>query len=190
MRTIIFFVILALLSPAIIAADTKIGVSPAYVMLDISDPDGSTDDCSGFHGIGVTTIHDLNNKLRIMGVINYYDFEVDPLGQNIGQGVSSYQVGAYLQRIVRVARSFNFYAGAGLAYTMADFEKRHTTDADGYLLTRYPDRSEGAFSAMANLSKEWEISNKFEIGADISYQYGIGDIFSGFKGALSLLYKF
>jgi hypothetical protein len=171
-------------------ADTKIGFSPAYALFSIDDPDGDAKGFNGFQAVGLTTIHDMNNKYRLMSVFNYYKFSVDPSGEKIGQNVKGYQIGALVQHIIRVARGLNFYAGGGVAYTNADFTSRHNVDEDGYLLNRYHDRTESFCYLLANVSKEWEVTKSFEIGADVTYQYAIGDGFSGFKGALSLFYSF
>ena len=64
-----------LVVPVISTADTKVGLSPAVVMFSIDDPDGDTEDYVGFQPFGITTVHDLNNKYRVMAVFNYFDFE-------------------------------------------------------------------------------------------------------------------
>lgn len=179
-----------LVVPVISTADTKVGLSPAVVMFSIDDPDGDTEDYVGFQPFGITTVHDLNNKYRVMAVFNYFDFEVDPSTSEIGQSVEGYHVGTIIQRIIRIARGFNFHAGLGVSYTAADFTGRHTVAADGYLQDSYDDRSESLFSLLGNISKEWEVSKSFEIGADLSYQYGLKDGLSGLKGVVSVFYKF
>lgn len=179
-----------LMVPVVSNADTKIGISPSYVFFTLEDPDGDTEDFDGFQAFGVTTIHDMNNKYRAASVFNYYDFKVDPSVNRIGQKVKGYQLGAMVQRIIRVARRLNFYAGVGLAYTKADFTSRHTVSPDGYLENRYDDRDESFCSILGNVSKEWKISKTIEIGADITYQYAIGDGFSGLKSAVSVFYRF
>lgn len=183
-------IVVCLWFPSVSIADTKLGISPAYALLSIEDPKGDTKDFSGLQPLGFTAIHDVNNKYRIMSTFNYYDFKVDPSGNQIGQKVKGYQISTSMQHIIRVARGMNFYAGGGVAYTNTDFTSRHTVAADGYLQDRYSDRSEDFFSLLANVSKEWEVSKSFEIGADVTYQYGIGDGFSGIKGALSVFYNF
>jgi hypothetical protein len=170
--------------------ETKIGVSPAFVNFDIDDPDGSADSFAGFQGLSITTIHNFNNKQRLLAVLNYYDFDVDASTSDIGQEVKGYQLGTYIQQKMRVSRALNFYAGLGLAYSSIEFKNRHTLDHDGYLRERFDDRKEGFLSLMANVSKEWAITEKFDLGTDLSFQYGIGDVFSGLKLSLNLLYKF
>lgn len=187
---VVALVLITLAIPYNLIADTKVGISPAVVLFSIDDPDGDTDTFTGVQPIGITIIHDLNNKYRLMTNINIYEFDVDASTSNIGQDVEGYQLGVSIQRMMRLARHLNFYAGVGAAYSDVEFTLRHLVDSDGFLTQQFPDRDESYFSLMANITKEFTITEHIEIGADISYQHSFGDGVSGLKATVGLLYKF
>lgn len=173
------------------AAETMIGYAPSYVNLSINDPDGDTDNISDGAPLALVVVYDFNNKTRLYSVIDYIDTSLDASTDKIGQKISAYQLLATYQHEIKLSHALKFYAGIGLGYTQADFENRHTVDSDGFLATRYENREESYFSAVLNLSREWEATEKFNIGIDLSYQYDFEDVgFSGFKGALVCFYRF
>lgn len=191
MRNVVLMLIaVTMLSVGAVSADTMIGVAPGLVYFEIDDPDGETDDITGGMPLALAFVHDLNNKTRIYTKLKYIDADVDASTSQIGQDVTGYQVVSSWQHVIKFSHEFQFYAGIGLGFTQADFKNRHTVDVDGFLATRYADRDEQFFSVVANLSQEWEMTQKINLGIDLSYQHDMGDGLSGFEAALTCFYRF
>lgn len=190
-RIIVLLVVVFSVFVANSFADMMIGFSPGLGVYTVDDPDGDVEDISGLVPLSVSFIYDLNNKTRLYTNLTYIEKELDASTTKIGQDISGYQAVATWQHIFKLSHSMKFYAGGGVTFTQADFEKRHAVDSDGFLVQRYADRSEGFVSAVANISREWEISRSINLGLDVSYQYAItGDGFSGLKAAFNCLYRF
>lgn len=184
--------LLVMLTVGVAGADTMVGYTPGAFLMLIDDPAGDTDDEIQAVPFSISLVHDLNNKTRIYTTFSYIDAaEVDASPSNVGQEVTGYQLTATWQHIIKFSHALKFYIGIGAGVTQVDFEKRHLVDSDGFLVQSFADREETSFGVVVNLSREWALSERFHLGADIGYLQDVtGDGISGPRASLGIFYRF
>ena len=173
------------------AADSPmVGLSSYFCNYDISDPDGDTDDYSGFQHINVIYIAPLSNKNRLFIEGGMVDFKTSASTKQIGNTVSGYRLSAAYQWKIRPSRKLHFWLGGGVSLFQLDYESRYTVTRLGYLQTLYQDRSESSFSGYINASKEWEVFENFDFGVNLAYQLSFDNSISGFSAGAAVYYRF
>lgn len=192
-RSLCFLVVITIVLSGIYTAraEVKVGAAPAMVSFTVDDPDGDTETVNAAVPWALAAVYDLDNKARIYTTATYFDFNLDADTDAVGQDITGYQLSCAYQRIIKLSYSFQFYLGAGVVYTSTEFENRYTVDDDGYLADRFEDREENIFSAIVDISNEWELNDSIDIGFNISYQHALQDDgMSGLMGAVTCFYKF
>lgn len=170
--------------------DHKVGFTPKFCLFSIDDPNGDTQMYSGLQAASLSYIVDIDRRSRLYSDATMIDFDIPASSSEVANTVKGYAITTAYQRILRLTRDIQFYAGLGLTMSQLDFTDRYIETESGYLAESYEDRSETSFAVYLNISTEWEIKENFDFGVNIGYQQDLGDSVSGLCAGLSLFYRF
>ncbi len=165
------------------------GWSPKVALLSVDDPDGNTETSSDAQLLSGFLFYSLDRDTRVAAIVTKYDFELAPGFGKIGQDVESTSIAIFYQSQFKWHRHFKPWLGIGGVFNFDKFTNRVTTDEDGFLVGSYDDREETTVNLGLIASKEWSISDTFELGLNIEYLVSLGDTLEGFTVGMSFLYK-
>jgi len=170
--------------------DYYITVQAAYINFNSKEPEGNTADAgvSVPLNIGYELALDKINRLSIIYTGLDFSIEADPGG--LGLSVDGYQITTKWERRIRYSRKIKPWFGLGLITNSLTFKDRHTTDENGFLDTLLGDRVETSFSLLLSASMDWEISHKWYVTTNASYQRAISDGLEGYGVSGGIKYKF
>jgi hypothetical protein len=168
----------------------KIGYSAGVTRVSVSDPDGPTKSNIGAQPFGLIYTDWFLGGYRYWSEAYYYSATLDDSGDNVGQDVERYGLRFSLQKNFRILQSWAPWLGAGLDLSQAKYTLRHTKDSEGYLLDKYPDRSEVAVSLLVNAVSEWSIARDWSLAFKLEQSIPLSSDVSEFLVSGVLLYRY
>ncbi|ERS88338.1 hypothetical protein Q672_10805 [Marinobacter sp. EVN1] len=170
--------------------DTSAGVSPAVMIYESKEPEGTTPTETAVYPLTLTATFDINRINRVMADFRYVDIEFDAGDDGVGATVEGYQLSTILQHQFRLSRNFRPWLGVGVVSTVFESTDRYRTDGDGFLLERYDDRDDTTLSGVANAALEWELSRDWILATEARYELPFGDGLQGYGVSAGVRYKF
>lgn len=148
------------------------GILAGVAKGDVDDPNGGT---SGetypvLSFVGAIT---LTPDRRVFTEVFLHSFTLDPGVGTVGQDVKQVGFAASYQGLMDWG-TWRPWAGIGVGYSRNRFEDRLTTDQQGFVAQRFPNREENAFMLVTNLTKQWRVGTTWDVGLHIQYVHPLG----------------
>ena len=106
---------------------------------------------------------------------------------NVGQEVSSFGGGVSYQSMLRIARTWKPWIGAGLGYTATTYKNRFIfTPGQNKIL--YADRKATDIAVLLNANSEWQFNRDWDIGLQAQLAKSISDKSSSFRVGIYVVY--
>lgn len=168
----------------------KIGYGIGATYLSVDDPNGNTEE--EWTALPVTLIHTdwLFRDVRYWSEIFYYTAPLDAAAGQVGQDVEHYGLRFSVQKSLRLTDVWAPWFGVGLGVSQATYTKRHTKDADGYLLEAYPDRDQTSIALLLNVVSEWPLTKNWDIAAKLEGSIPVDGDIEEYSALVSLLYRY
>jgi hypothetical protein len=163
------FIAGAIAVPAQAESPFRFGISPSLSVFAINDPIGPTDTHSGITYASALMLVDMGRDSRLMVNVSHDSFSVAPSVTNIGQDVTSTQVGASYQMVFRVTRGWKPWFGIGGGYATENYQNRNTLTPGGFkcIGCPYPDRTKDDFYVVLNTSTQWQLNRNWDMGVHL-----------------------
>ena len=173
------FILALLLGTTSLASADELGFG-AYVRggeYSVQDPDGDTADDSAY-APGIFMTYDLSARnRRVIGGIEFIEFELPGSMTEIGQTVEGITAFAGYEYQWVLSRNVKVWLGANVTANTHEFTSRFDVASDGFLGTVYRDREETYFgvrltanSYLFNITERWKLG----VGAYWDYPFADG----------------
>ncbi len=150
----------------------RFGIMPIATYYTINDPLGPTQSKTEVTPLSAVAIFDSGRDARFFVHAFASQFTVDASPENIGQKVKIYGINGSYQTLFRMTRVIRPWIGLGLGYASESYQNRHNITAGGYLPAGqpFPDRHEDNYTALVNLSQEWQFNRNYDIGLHVQFE--------------------
>ena len=182
-----FLFLCSLASPALSAEETfRFGAQTSLNSYRVDDPVGPTAAGNGLSVSGIALV-DVGRESRVMLNINKDTYTLAASTANVGQEVSSFGGGVSYQSMLRIARTWKPWIGAGLGYTSTTYKNRFIfTPGQNKIL--YADRKETDIAVLLNANSEWQFNRDWDIGLQAQLAKSISDKSSSFRVGIYVVY--
>jgi len=153
----------------------RIGYGVGLANLSIEDPNGPTASESVFQPFRIIVTDWFRGDVRYWGEFYYQDATLSASQTSIGQKVNQYGVQLSAQRSFIVNARWSPWLGVGIDLSRNDYSSRHTVDADGFLQSRFANRSETDLGLIFNLVSETELNEEWGMGVKLEQRLPISD---------------
>lgn len=168
----------------------KIGYGVGAIYLVVDDPDGDTKNDWAFQPLTLIYSDWLISDIRYWSEGYYYKAVLDATDTDIGQDIQRYGIRFSAQKSFRIAKYWAPWFGGGFDVSNIDYSVRHTKDDDGFLIEKFPDRSELSVALLLNLVSEWSLARDWSISVKLEQSIPIsGDVIDT-AATMAVLYRY
>lgn len=161
-----------------------LGASAAWV----DDPDGNTQTGVAVDVLNAITTVPAGRDQRWLGQVFHHTTQLDAGVDAIGQDITTSGATMAWQYRWRLSRAWKPWIGGGLGLAHDRFRARHLVDRDGFLVRRYPDRTEDTVSAVVNTSTELAHVGAWEVEVHVQYSVPVSGSLSRLSIGVMVLY--
>ena len=140
----------------------RVGVSPGVYSITIDDPDGDTENASGFNFLQFIGTYNYGRDAQLFAHFFVDDYSLDPGVNTVGQDINGYGLSISYQKRLRLSRNFRPWIGAGIGMAQYDYKSRFTIDASGFLDQTFSNREENLFYITLNANTDWQWNNTID----------------------------
>ncbi len=174
-------------SPALSAEDAfRFGVQTSLNSYRVDDPAGSTAGGSGLSLSGIA-LFDVGRDSRVMLNLNKDAYSLAASTANIGQDVSSFGGGLSYQSMLRVARTWKPWIGAGVGYASITYKNRYKLTPGGFSVPM-ANRDATDITLLLNANSEWQFNREWDIGLQVQLAQSISDQSSTLRVGFYVVY--
>ena len=170
-RLVCVMVLLVVAVPADAEERWHIGALLGASAAAVDDPDGHTQTGGAVDVLNAMTTVDAGRDQRWVGQLFRHTARLDAGVDAIGQDITTSGATMAWQYRWRITRAWKPWLGGGLGLAHDRFRARHLVDRDGFLVRRFPDRTEDTVSVVVNTSTELARVGAWEI--ELHVQYGV-----------------
>ncbi len=192
----LFVVILCVSFPAFGAAlgqpkrTSKVGYAIGAAHVSVDDPLGDTESTWTFRPLMLIYTARLTSGVRYWTELSYHTAGLEAAKDRIGQDVEQFGFQISLQKSLPVMPGWITWFGTGIGVSQTNYTTRHTIDNEGYLLARYPDRSDTGAALLLNVVSEWALDRNWSLGVKLEHAVAMAGDTGGSRGSLTLLYRY
>lgn len=173
--------------PALSAEDEfRFGAQTSLNSYRVDDPAGTTAGGNGLSFSGIALV-DVGREGRVMLNINKDAYTLAASTANIGQDVSSFGGGLSYQSMLRVARTWKPWIGAGVGYSSITYKNRYKLTPGGFSVPM-ANRDATDISLLLNANSEWQFNRDWNIGLQAQLAKSISDKSSTFRVGIYVVY--
>lgn len=153
----------------------RVGYGIGLGDLSIDDPNGPTASKRAFQPFRIIVTDWFRGDIRYWGEFYYQDVTLSASQVSIGQKVNQYGLQLSAQKNFIVNTRWSPWLGVGVDLSQNKYSSRHTVDGDGFLQSRFADRSETDLGIILNLVSEAELNREWEMGVKLEQRLTITD---------------
>jgi len=169
---------------------SMIGYAVGVTHVSVDDPQGDTESVWALQPATLIYTARLMSGVRYWSELYYHAAVLDAVKDRIGQDVERFGFQVSLQKNLPVTPGWVTWFGAGIGVSQTNYTTRHTIDSEGYLLARYPDRSDTGAVLLLNVVSEWTLSRNWSLGIKLEQAVAMAGDAEGSQGSLALLYRY
>jgi len=169
---------------------SMIGYAIGATQVSVDDPRGDTETAWALQPATLIYTARLMSGVRYWSELYYYTASLDAATDRIGQDVEQFGLQISLQKSLPVSPGWVTWFGAGIGVSQTSYTTRHTIDSEGYLLARYPDRSDTGAVLLLNVVSEWALDRNWGLGVKLEQAVAMAGDTGGSQGSLTLLYRY
>lgn len=167
-----------------------IGYAIGATQVSVDDPRGDTETSWALQPVTLLYTARLMSGVRYWSELYYHTAALDAAKDRIGQDVERFGLQISLQKSLPLMPGWVTWFGAGIGVSQTNYTTRHTIDNEGYLLTRYPDRSDTSAALLLNFVSEWSLDRSWNLGVKLEQAVAMAGDTGGSRGSLTLLYRY
>jgi hypothetical protein len=183
---VILFLMFA--APATAEERWHIGALLGASAASVDDPDGHTQTGAAVDVLNAMTTVAAGRDQRWVGQLFHQTVRLDAGVDAIGQDITTSGATMAWQYRWRISRAWKPWIGGGLGLAHDRFRARHLVDQDGFLVRRYPDRTEETVSVVVNTSTELARVGAWEVGLHVQYGVPVTGSLSRLSVGVMVLY--
>jgi hypothetical protein len=187
-RLVCLIVLLVFAVPAEAEERWHVGMLLGASAASVDDPDGHTQTGAAVDVLNVMTTVAAGRDQRWMGQLFHQTVRLDADVNAIGQDITTSGATMAWQYRWRISRAWKPWIGGGLGLAHDSFRARHLVDQDGFLVRRYPDRTEETVSVVVNTSTELARVGAWEVGLHVQYGVPVTGSLSRLSVGVMVLY--
>ncbi|HEX22162.1 MAG TPA: hypothetical protein ENH21_01885 [Chromatiales bacterium] len=167
-----------------------IGYAIGATQVSVDDPRGDTETVWALQPATLIYTARLMSGVRYWSELYYYTANLGAAMDRIGQDVEQFGLQVSLQKSLPVSPGWVTWFGAGIGVSQTNYTTRYTIDNEGYLLARYPDRSDTGAALLLNFVSEWSLSRNWSLGVKLEQAVAVAGDTEGSRGLLALFYRY
>ncbi len=168
----------------------RVGYGMGMARLAVDDPAGSTRDEVVLQPFTLVYSDWLWGGVRQWAELFFQTAELEADARHIGQEVNQYGVRWSAQFNVPMAPVWVPWLGVGVEVTRAEYERRHTEDDEGFLLTSYRDRDDTGVAVVLHAVSEWALARQWDVAAKLERVQSLGGGVDAWSLGAVLLYRY
>ena len=142
----------------------RLGYSAGVARLDVDDPGGNTQSVYAVQPIKFIYTDWWKHGNRFWFELFYQEASLKAEENLIGQHFKRSGVNLLVQKNFLYNSVIRPWIGIGAGVSLAEYEKRHTMDDEGYLLDSFSNRKTGSVGILFSVVNEWQISRESTVG--------------------------
>ncbi len=167
----------------------RIGYLVGVTNFALDDPDGHTKSVVDTLPFTLIYTNWLPHGWRYWAEAYFFATTLDGNAGDIQQDVRRIGARLSLQRNLHLWR-WSFWLGAGLDVSSNKYTKRYSVDKDGFLLNRYPDRSETALGVNTQMISEWPLAKDWDLAAKLEHVFSVNGGITETSLSAGILYRY
>ena len=163
-------IFLGLFTPCVYAAlglpenTSRIGYSLGVNRIQVNDPEGNTQAVFAVQPVKFIYTDWWKRGNRYWLELYYQQANLSANTANIGQQLQQSGLNYFVQKNYLLNDIFRPWVGAGVGVSIAQYQKRHSVDDEGYLLNTFPDRQQYLLDILFSVDNEWQVSKTSTFG--------------------------